>query len=110
MRDFDLLNWDHDINPTPKADLLENIRFAVCSFTGWEKLFVEIDKGILSIGQPDGQLFKLDLNLPLSHELLDSIRYLGFTAGTVISLKKVILSYKYLSESNYFLNQRKLYK
>lgn len=65
---FQLLNWDHEVNPTSKVDLLENIRLEVSKFTGWKFLRVELDNGVLSIDVMDNnrenpqQLLKLEVS------------------------------------------------
>lgn len=42
-------NWEHDVNQTPYADLIENVRMRVSTYTGENNLRIQITDGILEI-------------------------------------------------------------
>lgn len=44
-----LLNWDHEVNPTPVHDFLENVKEEVHYFAGWSHLSATFDNGVLQV-------------------------------------------------------------
>ena len=44
-----ILNWDHDCNPTCVADLIENMRYFILAYSGYELTHFELENNVLTI-------------------------------------------------------------
>lgn len=85
-----LLNWDHEIHPTPLEDLCDSIHARVARHTGFAKLHVSVVKDVLRI---DGQRFRfnnegryqwqenlLEADINNSREIYGRSRHVGFSS------------------------------
>ena len=44
-----LLNWDHEVIPTPRADLLANLKTHIHNHMGWKKVCVNFENEVLTV-------------------------------------------------------------
>ena len=44
-----LLNWDHEVHPTPKDDFIHNLAERVRKYAGWDQVVVDFNYGILIV-------------------------------------------------------------
>lgn len=85
LENVSFLNWDHEVIPTQKTDVLFHISNYVKRVTGWDTV-VTLDDNVLNIRAPEETLLTYDIKT--GREIYGRLRHVGITFNRLKELEE----------------------